>query len=78
VVEDAVQSCLRVSTNAIHIAKARIIRAKVRLAAGASSSAQEGACFHAANVCDLRAHDQVDLQAALIANPGDADAQHQI
>jgi hypothetical protein len=54
VAENAVQSCLQVATNVVDIAKAHVIRAKVRLAAGAKLSAQEGACSHVASMYAVR------------------------
>jgi hypothetical protein len=76
VFENAIQSCLQVSTLSPHnAARARILRARRRLSAGYQRGAQEGAQCLPYHCRDFSRVDRTDLQAALIAEPDNPEAK---
>ncbi|KAF5376638.1 hypothetical protein D9615_007873 [Tricholomella constricta] len=69
IIENAVQSCLLISTlSSENTAKARILRARARLAVGSHFGAQEGTDISGGVM-------PVDLQAALVAEPDNPEAK---
>ena len=74
-IENAVQSCLLVSTlSPENAAKARILRARARLAAGYQFGAQEGRFCQTTLSNHANSLVVEDLQAALVAEPDNPEA----
>ncbi|KAG7086398.1 hypothetical protein E1B28_002353 [Marasmius oreades] len=76
VFDNAIQSCLLIPTlSPENTAKARIIRARARLNAGSVFGAQEGIPETTIVVAIMTHYMQIDLQAALAADPDNPEAQ---
>jgi len=76
IIENAIESCLQVITLSPETtAKARILRARARLANGSHFSAREGRCFVPSSSFNVLIPMTTDLQAALDAEPDNPEAK---